>query len=236
MLVIVRVVGLARQHERAVSRERALARRGGALVSADSEDEVRAVALEAAEMLIGDAGEIRACSGTSAGLTLIAPAGDVPLSEGHRGAAGSCHRHAPGRSARCPSERTSLASRCSPRASRCSRSSRPPSGNGRRGLVRAPLSADRRRAAFADGQRRARTRSGDSDRAGTARAGRGSLRLARPQCERSDHRRRSRGPHRLPEPVDRPILGYAPEDVLDGRSPSCSLRRSRAARAAARVT
>ena len=81
MLVITRVVGLARQQERAAARERALADAAVALVSAISEAEVRVVALEAAEALIGDAGEIRACSGTPAGLTLIRPGSDVPLSD-----------------------------------------------------------------------------------------------------------------------------------------------------------
>ncbi len=79
LLVIVRVVGLAHQHERAVSRERVLGDAAVALVTAVTEGDVRAVALDAAEALIGDAGAVRACSGAPAGLTLIG-AGDAPLS------------------------------------------------------------------------------------------------------------------------------------------------------------
>jgi diguanylate cyclase (GGDEF)-like protein/PAS domain S-box-containing protein len=81
LLVIMRVVGLARQHERAVSRERVLGDAAVALVAAVSAAQVRAVALAAAEALVGDAGEVRICTGSPAGLTLARLDGDdVPLS------------------------------------------------------------------------------------------------------------------------------------------------------------
>jgi diguanylate cyclase (GGDEF)-like protein/PAS domain S-box-containing protein len=73
LLVITRVVGLARQHERAVSRERVLGDAAVALVGAVSLAEVRVVALEAARGLVGDTAEIRICTETRGGLTLTAP-------------------------------------------------------------------------------------------------------------------------------------------------------------------
>ena len=121
MLVIVRVVGLARQHERAVSRERALADAAVALVSAVSEDEVRAVALEGS----GDADRRRRRDPRVQRHSRRAHADRAgrrrAALRGHRGAAGSCDRHAPGRTRSMPGRGTSLASRCSPCASRCSR-------------------------------------------------------------------------------------------------------------------
>ena len=61
LLVILRVVGLARQHERAVSRERALGIGAATLASAVDESDIRAATRDTAIALIAGAGEVRLC-------------------------------------------------------------------------------------------------------------------------------------------------------------------------------
>jgi diguanylate cyclase (GGDEF)-like protein/PAS domain S-box-containing protein len=83
LLVVTRVVGLAQQHARAVSRERVLGDAAVALVSAVGATEVLVVALEAAQALVGDAGDVRICAGTPAGLSLAGlDEHEVALSDG----------------------------------------------------------------------------------------------------------------------------------------------------------
>ena len=63
LLVVSRVLGLVKQNERTVTRERALRRANLALVEAATPDEIAAVALETAQALVGAGGYARlACS------------------------------------------------------------------------------------------------------------------------------------------------------------------------------
>ena len=71
LLVIARVLGLVRQNERTVSRERALRLASLALVRATTPAEIRAAALGTAQALVDGAGEARLC--------LVAPDGLVVM-------------------------------------------------------------------------------------------------------------------------------------------------------------
>jgi diguanylate cyclase (GGDEF)-like protein/PAS domain S-box-containing protein len=83
LLVIMRVVGLAQQHERAVSRERTLRDASAAFVAAVTGEDVTSVSRSAATTLVGDAGEVRICSDAPEGLLLVASGSSArPLSEG----------------------------------------------------------------------------------------------------------------------------------------------------------
>ena len=77
LLVIVRVLGLVRQNERTVTRERALRHANLALVKAPTPDEIGAVALHTAELLVSGTGEARLCVRRPAGLVLVTAAGAV---------------------------------------------------------------------------------------------------------------------------------------------------------------
>jgi diguanylate cyclase (GGDEF)-like protein/PAS domain S-box-containing protein len=84
LLVIARVVGLVKQNERTVKRERALRLANLALVKATTPAEIGAAALHTAEVLVEGAGEARLCVQHPAGLVLLtsAPGADdvLPLS------------------------------------------------------------------------------------------------------------------------------------------------------------
>jgi diguanylate cyclase (GGDEF)-like protein/PAS domain S-box-containing protein len=83
LLVIVRVRGLVKQNERAVTRERTLRHASLALVEATTPDEIAVVALQTAQLLVGvgDAGDARLCVQRSTGLHLVTGAEQVlPLS------------------------------------------------------------------------------------------------------------------------------------------------------------
>ena len=82
LLVIARVVGLVKQNERTVKRERALRLANLALVQATAPAEIGEAALRAAEELVEDAGEVRLCVQRPAGLVLLTtePSEDAVLS------------------------------------------------------------------------------------------------------------------------------------------------------------
>jgi diguanylate cyclase (GGDEF)-like protein/PAS domain S-box-containing protein len=81
LLVIVRVLGLVKQNVRTVTRERALRHSNLALVKAVTPDEIAAVALDTAELLVGGAAAARLCVQRPAGLSLVTAAEQVmPLS------------------------------------------------------------------------------------------------------------------------------------------------------------
>jgi diguanylate cyclase (GGDEF)-like protein/PAS domain S-box-containing protein len=71
LLVIVRVLGLVKQNERTVTRERALRHANLALVEATTPDEIASVALQTAELLVQKAGEVRLCVQRTTGLHLM---------------------------------------------------------------------------------------------------------------------------------------------------------------------
>jgi diguanylate cyclase (GGDEF)-like protein/PAS domain S-box-containing protein len=75
LLVIARVVGLVKQNERTVTRERALRLANLALVKATTPDEIGEVALRTAQLLVDGAGEARLCVQRATGLVLVATAG-----------------------------------------------------------------------------------------------------------------------------------------------------------------
>ncbi|MDX6628815.1 MAG: hypothetical protein QOH00_1061 [Gaiellales bacterium] len=81
LLVIARVVGLVKQNERTVTRERALRLANLALVKATTQAEIGAAALHTAQLLVEGAGEARLCVQHPAGLVLMttAPAADDVL-------------------------------------------------------------------------------------------------------------------------------------------------------------
>ena len=72
--MIARVVGLVKQNERTVKRERALRLANLALVKATTPAEIGAAALRTAEVLVEGAGEARLCVQHPAGLVLLTPA------------------------------------------------------------------------------------------------------------------------------------------------------------------
>jgi diguanylate cyclase (GGDEF)-like protein/PAS domain S-box-containing protein len=75
LLVITRVVGLVKQNERTVTRERALRLANLALVKATTSDEIGAVALRTAQLLVDGAGDARLCMQRPTGLVpMTAPA------------------------------------------------------------------------------------------------------------------------------------------------------------------
>ena len=82
LLVIMRVVGLVKQNERAVARERALRHANLALVEATTPDQIDAVAFETAHLLLEGAGQARLCVERPAGLVLMVDSADAesPLS------------------------------------------------------------------------------------------------------------------------------------------------------------
>ena len=71
LLVITRVVGLVKQNERAVVRERALRAANLALVEASTPDEIGAVAFHAARVLLAGDGEVRLCLQRPSGLVIV---------------------------------------------------------------------------------------------------------------------------------------------------------------------
>ena len=71
LLVVARVLGVVKQNERTVTRERALRHANLALVKAATPDEIGAVALQTAQLLIADVGEVRLCVQRQAGLVLV---------------------------------------------------------------------------------------------------------------------------------------------------------------------
>jgi diguanylate cyclase (GGDEF)-like protein/PAS domain S-box-containing protein len=71
LLVILRVVGLAHQHERAVGRERTLGSASAALVAAVDLAGVRAVAMASAHELVGAGSEVRHCRWAESGLVVV---------------------------------------------------------------------------------------------------------------------------------------------------------------------
>jgi diguanylate cyclase (GGDEF)-like protein/PAS domain S-box-containing protein len=81
LLVIARVLGLVRQNERTVSRERALRLANLALVEATTPAEIGAAALRTAQVLVDGAGEARLCVRRPAGLVVVtsSPGSDVVL-------------------------------------------------------------------------------------------------------------------------------------------------------------
>jgi diguanylate cyclase (GGDEF)-like protein len=79
LLVVLRVLGLVRQNERTVVRERALRHANLALVKATTLDEIGAVALATAQLLVKGAGEARLCLQRPAGLVLVTAAAEVSL-------------------------------------------------------------------------------------------------------------------------------------------------------------
>ena len=81
LLVIVRALGLVRQNERTVVRERALRHANLALVEATTTDEIAAVALQTAQLLVERIGDVRLCVQRPEGLLLVT-AGEqlLPLS------------------------------------------------------------------------------------------------------------------------------------------------------------
>ena len=71
LLVIARVLGLVRQNERTVARERALRLANLALVKATTPAEIGAAALRTAQLLVGGAGDARLCVQRPAGLVVV---------------------------------------------------------------------------------------------------------------------------------------------------------------------
>jgi diguanylate cyclase (GGDEF)-like protein/PAS domain S-box-containing protein len=72
LFVIARVVGLVKQNERTVLRERALRLANLALVKATTPAEIGAAALRTAQLLVGGVGDVRLCVQRPAGLVLLA--------------------------------------------------------------------------------------------------------------------------------------------------------------------
>ena len=79
LLVVSRVLGLVKQNERTVTRERALRRANLALVEAATPDEIAAVALETAQALVGAGGYARLCVQRPTGLALVTTTSDREL-------------------------------------------------------------------------------------------------------------------------------------------------------------
>jgi diguanylate cyclase (GGDEF)-like protein/PAS domain S-box-containing protein len=77
LLVIARVVGLVKQNERTVKRERALRLANLALVKATTPAEIGAAALHTAQLLVEGAGEARLCVQRPAGLVLLTASPDA---------------------------------------------------------------------------------------------------------------------------------------------------------------
>jgi diguanylate cyclase (GGDEF)-like protein/PAS domain S-box-containing protein len=77
LLVIARVVGLVKQNERTVIRERALRLSNLSLVKATTSAEIAAAALRTAELLVDGAGEARLCVQRPPGMVLVTSSGDA---------------------------------------------------------------------------------------------------------------------------------------------------------------
>ena len=75
LLVIARVVGLVKQNERTVARERALRLANLALVKATTSPEIAAAALRTAQLLVDGAGEARVCVQRPTGMVLVTASG-----------------------------------------------------------------------------------------------------------------------------------------------------------------
>jgi diguanylate cyclase (GGDEF)-like protein/PAS domain S-box-containing protein len=84
LLAISRVLGLMKQNERTVTREHALRLANLALVKATTPDEIGAVALRTAQLLVDGVGDVRLCVQHPPGLALVqaAPGPDDVLSAG----------------------------------------------------------------------------------------------------------------------------------------------------------
>ena len=77
LLVIARVVGLVKQNERTVTRERALRLANLALVKATTTTEIGAAAQQTAQLLVDGAGTTRLCVDQPSGLALMPDAGEL---------------------------------------------------------------------------------------------------------------------------------------------------------------
>ena len=235
LLVIARVVGLVRQHERAVSRERALRSAGAALVSASTSEEIHAAALATAVSLVDEAGQGAPVPRDPDRCRALhrRRAADRRLRGGRARVGRRLElRRAVGPRLASPARR---AGRCGVRDRVPDRRRQSPSRADRGRVVGAVVAADLAGAAVARRQRVARTRQRRADRGHAPARERSALRLARAQRERPHHGRRQRRDHRLPEPVDRAHPRLPPRRGARNLVPGAAdRRRSRPAGPAAR--